>query len=280
MALLAISTTLGVSHLFHLLTFFYHQRRANGRPSDGLFRQQQALLRKLPTPSDLMADSLKLWWSWRKISERPLLRAVFPASLALLFAVASLAASLFSSFAVLSTNIQVRIASPLCAGINTNSSVSLNNYINRVLTSASTYADDCYKNTTSLPARCNIFTKPNIPFITETTACPFSSDICLSPAISFDSGRQDLNHAFGFNLADKDRVKYRRRTTCAILSQEGHMKVMNVSDTPQALWGRPAYPNEKANLYYYNMPREEDTAQMTWALSLLSASLFREYGVM
>jgi len=52
----------GAAHLWHLITFVYHQFRANGRPSDGLFRQQQALLRTLPTPSSLMVDSINLWW--------------------------------------------------------------------------------------------------------------------------------------------------------------------------------------------------------------------------
>lgn len=44
-ALLAVITSLGLTHLWHLLTFAHHQLRADGNTHDGFFRQQQALLR-------------------------------------------------------------------------------------------------------------------------------------------------------------------------------------------------------------------------------------------
>lgn len=69
-ALLAICTSIGTGQLFNLLVFLYHQFRAHGRPSDGLYWQQQALLRTLPTPTALVADYLKLWWSWRTKSRK------------------------------------------------------------------------------------------------------------------------------------------------------------------------------------------------------------------
>ena len=47
-AILAIFTSMGLNHLWHLLTFGYHQLRANGDARDGLFRQQQSLLRYYP----------------------------------------------------------------------------------------------------------------------------------------------------------------------------------------------------------------------------------------
>ncbi|KAJ4290347.1 hypothetical protein N0V90_010563 [Kalmusia sp. IMI 367209] len=69
-ALLAICTSIGTAQLFNLLIFLYHQFRAHGQPSDGLYWQQQALLRTLPTPTALVADYMKLWWSWRAKSKR------------------------------------------------------------------------------------------------------------------------------------------------------------------------------------------------------------------
>jgi hypothetical protein len=51
----------GTAHLWHLLAFAYHQAHTDGRPMDALFRQQQALLRTLPSPSSVMADAVKLW---------------------------------------------------------------------------------------------------------------------------------------------------------------------------------------------------------------------------
>ena len=69
-AILAICTSIGTAQLFNLIIFLYHQLRANGEPSDGLYWQQQALLRTLPTPTALVADYLKLWWSWRTKTKR------------------------------------------------------------------------------------------------------------------------------------------------------------------------------------------------------------------
>jgi hypothetical protein len=61
----------GTSYLWSIFLFVYHQIRANGRPADGLFHQQQALLRTLLPPSSLMAESTKLWSS-RQVLPRPL----------------------------------------------------------------------------------------------------------------------------------------------------------------------------------------------------------------
>ena len=176
-----------------------------------------------------------------------------------------------------STNIEVLINSPLCALVNLNENLYLRNYQTRIMASANTYADDCYKNTKSLPARCSIFKKPNIPFVMETTVCPFAGNICSSPSIAFDSGRLDLNQVFRFNLADKDRLKYRKRTTCSILSQEGYVKTVNVSNFALNILGGPVFPGHQVNLYSYSIPRNRSRRPSTWGLSLLGSQLLSEY---
>lgn len=69
-ALVAVITSLGMTHLWHLFTFFYHQMRATGRPRNSLFRHQQALLRTLPTPGTFLADLVKLLFAWRGVAPR------------------------------------------------------------------------------------------------------------------------------------------------------------------------------------------------------------------
>jgi hypothetical protein len=44
-AVLAVMSTIGATHLWNLLLFAVHQQRASGSPRDALFRQQQTLLR-------------------------------------------------------------------------------------------------------------------------------------------------------------------------------------------------------------------------------------------
>lgn len=69
-ALLAICTSIGTAQLFNVAIFLYHQIRAHGEPSDGLYWQQQALLRTFPAPTALVADYMKLWWNWRTKTKR------------------------------------------------------------------------------------------------------------------------------------------------------------------------------------------------------------------
>ncbi|KAF2180390.1 hypothetical protein K469DRAFT_714764 [Zopfia rhizophila CBS 207.26] len=235
-ALLAVLSSLGTAHLWHLITFLYHQIRAHGLPSDGLFRQQQAILRTLPTPSSLMAESLKLWWFWRNKTDRALTRSAFQFATGLAFALATLAASIFSSYVVDSSNIQVLVRGPDCGAVNTSigeQGVPFRTYQGAINAFAESFAQDCYQNKTVLPARCNAFVRPNIPFTKERVPCPFSGGMCIGDeAIAMDSGLLDLNHHFGLNLQNQDGVKFRKRTTCSVLPLEGHTTVVNATDYP------------------------------------------------
>lgn len=224
----------GTAHLWHLIAFAVHQSRANGRPRDALFRQQQALLRTLPTPSAIMADSVKLWWAWRKKTDRPFLRSFFLILLALIFTTATVAASIFSSLVVDTGSIVVLVNSPLCGGIDpTKEWISYRVFMDQY---APDYTVNCYKNT-SLPASvCNVFVQPNVTFHVEDAPCPFNSTMCKrEAAVAFESGLVNVPKVFGLNLATKDRVEYRRRTTCTILPLENHTAILD------ATWLPPTY---------------------------------------
>ncbi|KAF2745218.1 hypothetical protein M011DRAFT_479365 [Sporormia fimetaria CBS 119925] len=247
-AVLAVISSLGMNHLWHLLTFIYHQIRANGQPKDGLFRHEQAVLRTLPTPSSLAADSLKLWLAWRGVSKNAFARSLLHASTGLLFTAAALAVSIYSSSVVDSTNLEVLVQSPHCAQLNADANI-YDNYGAPVLAAAESYAPDCYKNG-SLPARCKIFTRPNIPFHREISPCPFEEKMCSTDAVTHDSGFLDVNDAFGLNLPDTDRVRYRRKTTCTLLNQDGYTRLTNASAANLA-YGRPPLPDETVLEYTY-----------------------------
>ncbi|KAF2729630.1 hypothetical protein EJ04DRAFT_588412 [Polyplosphaeria fusca] len=117
-AVVAVITSLAMAHLWHLITLGYHQFRADGRPHDGLFRQQQSLLRTLPAPSTLLADYVKLWFAWRRTTHKAFARSMFPTIAATSFAAASLAVSIFSSYVVSTNSLEVLPAScPFSEGI-------------------------------------------------------------------------------------------------------------------------------------------------------------------
>lgn len=256
----------GTAHLWHLLSFAYHQARANGRPADALFRQQQTLLRTLPTSSSVVADTLKLWWAWRKKTDRPFLRSVVLIALALLFTIATLAASIFSSLVVTGGSIDILVDSPFCGRVNSNPlrgrAYALDND-----QSAPGYAANCYLNG-FLPSSCDVFMQPNIPLTTRDAPCPFkNATFCATQeAFNVDSGLIDVGQTFGLNVAAKDRVQYRKSTTCTVFPMEGHWGVYNVRDVPDLLH---TLPNEDIGVISYGTSFEK----VEWVTYQMSITL-------
>lgn len=159
-ALLAILSSLATAHLWHLTTFFIHQLRANGGPRDALFRQQQVILRTLPTPGALIADSIKLFWHWKGKEGTWLAmgRILLLMLLAALFVAMTWAASIFSSLVVDTSHLRVLVSSPYCGAVNltfdTLNDIGLS-YLTEIVEVAEPFAEDCYlgKNK-SRPALC------------------------------------------------------------------------------------------------------------------------------
>ena len=243
-ALLAVMSSLGAAHLWNLLLFAFHQRNATRNLIDTLTRQQQALVRALPTPSSLTAETLKLWWLWRHKEGRVHLRCLIPALLALCFAISTIFASVFSSYIVDTSNIEVLVDSPYCGYRDAIRYYSTDvpeeqDYVSIYEKIGDEYARECYKSSTTLPTRCrSVFVKPNISFMARDGSCPFSPNMCApkdSPAIVLDSGLLDLNEDFGFNLGVSDRVKFRRRTSCTVLPANGYVRTLNRSEIPDIL---------------------------------------------
>jgi hypothetical protein len=173
-ALLSIVATAAIGQLWNLLAFLYHQSRAQGISSDGLFWQQQALLRTLPTPTAMLPDSMKLWWTWRNKADRPLLRSAISLLAAFVFSITAIVAGIFTSYAVDTTNLEVFGNSAACAFAG-----PLKDHIYRDLGpySASvsslnpvfqSYAQNCYTNSSFLPLSCrNVFSRLNVSFTAD-----------------------------------------------------------------------------------------------------------------
>ncbi|KAF2261148.1 hypothetical protein CC78DRAFT_570714 [Lojkania enalia] len=266
-ALLTILASVASAQLWNLVTFFYHQHRAKGTPADGLFWQQQVLLRTLPTPTSLMADTVKLWWAWRTKADRPLWRSTLPFFTAVLFAIAALAAGISTSYVVDTSNIEILVDSPYCRQINlTTFFLGARSGINpnweKLNKMVETYTLNCYGNTSDIPAVCkNTFTKPRITFKKEPAPCPWNSTMCLrgdTPAIAMDSGLLDMNKWFGINLQKKDGVRYRKRTTCNPLPLDGHYDIMPMSDLEKIMVDPPRLGEEALGVRLGRMDFPED----------------------
>jgi hypothetical protein len=282
-------TCVGTSHLWSLLVFAYHQVRATGRPADGLFRQQQALLRTLPPPSSLVAESTKLWWSWRKRNNRVLVRSLTPFLLASFCTVGFIAASITSSFVVNNSDLEVLVHSPFCGHLNSSMPINAARVQLAAIRAVSgAYAEDCYQNFTILPARCKAYVKPRINYTIARVPCPFNTEFCTdvghglesTPAVAVDSGLVELNRGFGLNLPPKDRVSYRRKTTCSVLQLAGRTSIINASDFPPSLRTRDTYPEEELMLLHLgDRPQFGDWKNVTTFASLLTINVTKGYNV-
>jgi hypothetical protein len=231
--------------LWHLISFGYHQYRADGKAKDGLFRQQQALLRQSSTPTSIMVDNIKLWWSWRNRTNKALARTFVPVSLSIICAIGTIAASIASSFVVDTSNLEVLVRSPFCGRPEKEylERGPVTPYTTALQHISSQYSQDCYptymQGNTTFPVRCRVFVRPNVDLPTiEMAECPFQPDLCAttkdgsSATVTLDSGLVDANDLFGLNLARKDRVKFRKKSTCAVLRPDEHIKVTKSANHP------------------------------------------------
>ena len=288
-ATLTILASIGTSQLWNLLTILYYHYRAKTLLADGLFWQQQVLLRTIPTPATMMMDTTKLWWTWKKKVDRPHLRSSIILSFAICFSILALVAGIFTSYVVTTSNLEVLVDSPSCGFVNSSSLLSDSKSYSISMTSSKSfvqsYARDCYKNSSFLPSPCfSTFFRPNISFTANPAPCPWEATMC-SPetpsVISMDSNFVDMTH-FGINTSQGEKVKFRKKTTCSILPQTGHTIVRNATYWGDRLQGsRVPLPQEEAIGYRYgnlnaNISHTEDTI----IHSFTSGNLTKEHSIM
>jgi hypothetical protein len=94
-----------------------------------------------------------------------------------------------------------------------------------------------------------------------------------NPGIEFDSGLVDLNAGFGLNLVSKNRVKYRRKTSCAILDIQNRSEtVISEEATQKTQYGYSA-SDEVFRIVYVGDARvgETQSSNITFMQSLLKS---------
>jgi hypothetical protein len=127
----------------------------------------------------------------------------------------------------------------------------------------------------------NVFTRPSVPFTTEVgVPCPFEDQMCASPAVTLDSGLIDLNDALGMNLDDASRVRYRKKTTCAILPHEGYTRIAHSSDDPQELPRAGDFYDEEVIQWLYGRTLRDGIHASNWTFgqSLLVGNATSTFG--
>lgn len=237
-AFLAVLVSSAGSLFWNIIAFAIHQANTTKvwDRQDALHYQRQVILRNKGTMAAAWA-LLVLPFSHRGTASsrfwRSLPFATFAILTLLLFGVSGLFTSYISKFASVST----LVIGPECGGFVVDSiSGVLSPLSSKGLLDtydAATYVRQCYQGNPDGPS-CGTFVRPYLPFTTNLNAsCPFGDNLCAynsHSAFQMDTGRLDSHVDFGINAPPKDRIKFRRVSTCApIRHQSGLATVSNDS---------------------------------------------------
>jgi hypothetical protein len=213
-----------------ILRFVTHQLRATPEARDGLFHQQQAILRNDNSDVSTIWVFGRLAYAWRSRSPKTFRKSWPIIMIGLLHLVAFTAASILAS-RITTTDEEVLVArNPYCGpwgGFNGNpgSDVEVLNlfkaYTYTTVQSTQKYVQSCLTNPQSLP-ECTMFINPRLNWTSAiNSTCPFG-DLCLGPALYLDTGLIDSRDDLGINSHESDRVQWRHNLTCSPITTDGY----------------------------------------------------------
>ncbi len=90
------------------------------------------------------------------------------------------------------------------------------------------YALACYLSqpSTDLSSTCHTFKTPKLLWQTLNGSCPFDAQLCQkgTRAVVLETDYIDSHDDLGINAEPHDRLRYRRKTTCAVVNGTGHIR--------------------------------------------------------
>lgn len=245
-------TIVGVQ-LWKILCIIIHQSRASQEPQDGLYHQHQNVFRNSNTPGGAAWSFILQSWCWWGRVHHSMMRSLPWALFSILYIVLFAVLSVFGSSEVAKAAGQERLLrSSRCGYWDTNGSEpGLGSFAAKVLRgsqNAATYARDCYDGSVDT-LRCNRYATPYIKWEEKPADCPFEDVICKgNNTYQMDTGLVDSHHDLGINTPAKDRLKYRRVTTCSVLVQKGYADINDSS--PFVTWNYGPYADKNVTFIY------------------------------
>jgi hypothetical protein len=253
-AVLAIFVQVAGSQLWKVFQLALHQCRATQKSRDGVYHQQQAVLRNNPSDFSSIWQLLQVGLAWRhQRTLNPLRRSIGLMTWAFLHFMLFALAGTFSTRFV-NTDDPVLSRSPFCGKFNATYLSSLGSHTSTGMPShleieyytnyqtryqqSQEYADSCYTNLETL-AKCNLLARPQLSWNTTThVSCPFDSSVCLTavPRVTYDTGFISSHQDLGLNAPEQDRILYRKSTTCTVLNDarfvSGWKNIPATADSP------------------------------------------------
>lgn len=220
-ALLALFVRVTGGYMWRIISFALF-RNSPTSAGNGLFHQQQAVLRNSTSDSPALFQFLQSAWYWRRKAKSPVSRSIRLALIAVIHVTIFAVAGAFSS-RVAVTDSQVLLVSPNCglwSFLSQNDSTTSYSFEHDNLSRAAKLASKCYNGTKvrSSPD-CLLSGRRLVPWTLERDVpCPFDASLCYgSEAVTLDSGYVDSLYDLGINSRPADRVSYRQVSTCAPL---------------------------------------------------------------
>ena len=277
-AFLALFVRVAGNHLWNLFCYVVFHVRTTPKKKDGLYHQEQQLLRSGISDFKSALAFLRLGHAWKGKAQKPLSR-VLPLTFVAIFHVAALAiAGIFSS-KIAQVHSTVLLRNGTCGDFSLDfgsnvKNIQANDVAGAMQHFAASFVEQCYEfNSTSkdiLSPDCDAHGRRKIQWtIDDTILCPFQPQMCRNDlAVRFDTGFIDSNYHLGINTPDSDSVMFRivinpylllnatktlQTTDCTPLQTEGFVDY-NVSESQSELgplYIDSAFPYRGFSLYNY-----------------------------
>jgi hypothetical protein len=207
-------------------------RSRYSREGDGLYHQQQAVLRNGVTNTNALMELTKIMAAWRSHTARPVSRSLALILLALFHIAAFAIAGIFSS-RVAQTNSEVLVKKGFC-GVPERPTKDPSNftaddwaateafYLSSQLREQArlSYVRSCYSDDfVQGYSPCSLLAVDRIDSaVSESANCPFAGELCMGGLVyKLDSGFLNSNREFGINAPASDQVYIRLVSTFAPL---------------------------------------------------------------
>ncbi|KUJ23520.1 uncharacterized protein LY89DRAFT_184506 [Mollisia scopiformis] len=217
-----------------IIRFITHQFRTTTQARDGLFHQQQAILR------NDTSDIGTVWWftrmayAWRSRTQKISRRSIGVILIAILHLVAFGAASVLASHITTTDDQVLGVRSPYCGAwaldtsdpFDSSTYIPYATYMETTMQTSDKYVQDCLVQGQSLP-ECKTFKQLGFNWTSSTNQpCPFD-DMCLGSgdnSLHLDTGLLDSSRDFGINGKAEDRIQWRKTATCVPITTSGYSK--------------------------------------------------------
>ncbi|KIX99960.1 uncharacterized protein Z520_04598 [Fonsecaea multimorphosa CBS 102226] len=263
-AFLGVFITLVGSQFWVLVSFALHQLNCT-KTYDGLQKQHQVILRNSGTSAGAAYELLRLpfyWWRREDQTQRiedarlwPFLRRSWVLSLFPLLSFALFAgAGVLSSQVTKAAGDELLVSGSNCGQWNFNPQAPMSSYVEKSQNEsqiAYNYARECYGGSVS-STTCNTYMHQQLKWSEDRNAnCPFESGMCLlgdTAALKLDTGYIDSHTVLGINSPKRDRIDYRRVTTCAPLNTSGRIQPNKISGTSIIYYDYDFGPTSSSNV--------------------------------